>query len=160
MARILYPFPRREMVLRESRDRGVDPWLVAALIRQESAFTADIESGAGAVGFMQVLPATGRELAERAGVEPWSPALLRVPEVNVHLGTHYLVQLLERQGPDLALVLSAYNAGPTRANRWRELPEASDQERFIERIPFGETRGYVKNVLRNAILYQQLYAGK
>lgn len=160
LARVVYPFPHREMVLREARDRGVDPWLVVAIIRQESAFVSDIESGAGAVGFMQVLPPTGAELAEGEGISPWSPALLAVPEVNVHLGTAYLAQLLERHGPDLALVLSAYNAGPTRAARWRELPEANDHERFVERIPFGETRQYVKNVLRNAALYRWLYAGR
>lgn len=158
LVRVVYPFPHREMILRESRDRGVDPWLVAAIIRQESAFTPAIESGAGAVGFMQVLPRTGGELAARQGVSPWSPGLLRVPEVNVHLGTAYLHELLQRYGPDLALVLSAYNAGPTRATRWRELPEANDHERLVERIPYGETRQYVKNVLRNAALYQWLYA--
>ncbi len=160
LARVVYPFPHREMILREARDRGVDPWLVAAIIRQESAFVPGIESGAGAVGFMQLLPRTGAELAAGVGITPWSPSLLRVPEMNVHLGTAYLEQLLERHGPDLALVLSAYNAGPTRAARWRELPEANDHERFIERIPFGETRQYVKNVLRNAALYQWLYAGR
>jgi len=158
LARVVYPFPNREMILREARDRRVDPWLVAAIIRQESAFVPGIESRAGAVGFMQLLPRTGAELAAGEGITPWSPSLLRVPEVNVHLGTAYLEQLLERHGADLALVLSAYNAGPTRAARWRELPEANDHERFIERIPFGETRQYVKNVLRNAALYQWLYA--
>jgi soluble lytic murein transglycosylase len=106
---------------------------------------------------MQVMPETGRGLARSVGPESFTVASLETPEVNLHLGAHFLVDLLARFGPDLPLALSAYNAGPTRAVRWRTFPEAGDPLRFTERIPFGETRGYVKNVTRNLRLYEALW---
>jgi soluble lytic murein transglycosylase len=105
---------------------------------------------------MQVLPPTGRELARTHGPARFQEATLATPEVNLHLGAAFFVDMDRRFGA-LPLVLSAYNAGPTRANRWRRYPEASDPLRFTERIPFEETRGYVKNVRRNIGLYRALY---
>ncbi|MEQ9569115.1 MAG: lytic transglycosylase domain-containing protein, partial [Longimicrobiales bacterium] len=157
LVRIVYPFPYQELVLREAREVGVDPLLLAALIRQESAFVPDIVSSAGAVGLMQVMPGTGRDLARSLGVDNFTTETLESPEVNLHLGARFLVDQLERYGPELPLVLSAYNAGPARANRWRTFPEAGDLLRLTERIPFSETRGYVKNVTRNRRLYEALY---
>lgn len=157
LVRIVYPFPYQELVLREAREVGVDPLLLAALIRQESAFVPDIRSSAGAVGLMQVMPATGRDLARSHGVANFTAETLESPEVNLHLGARFLVDQLGRYGPELPLVLSAYNAGPARANAWRTLPEATDLLRLTERIPFSETRGYVKNVTRNRRLYEALY---
>ncbi|MYK69511.1 MAG: lytic transglycosylase domain-containing protein, partial [Gammaproteobacteria bacterium] len=147
----------RDIIFDEAAKREVDPFLMAALMRQESAFDAEIVSSAGAVGLMQVMPETGRELALREGPRPFSPAALRVADVNLHLGSRYLAQMLARYDGQLPLVLSAYNAGPSRANRWRRLPEASDLQRFTERIPFFETRNYVKSVERNLRVYRWLY---
>jgi soluble lytic murein transglycosylase len=157
LVRIVYPFPYQELVLREAEEVGADPLLLAALIRQESAFVPDIVSSAGAIGLMQVMPSTGRDLARAVGVANFTEETLESPEINLHLGARFLVDQLERYGPELPLVLSAYNAGPARANRWRTFPEASDLLRLTERIPFSETRGYVKNVTRNRRLYEALY---
>ena len=158
LLRIVYPFPNREMVEREAEEWGVDPFLMAGLIRQESAWDRDIVSSAGAVGLMQVMPATGAQLARSIGPEGFSRESLESAEVNLHLGARFLRDMLDRFGPELPLVLSAYNAGPTRASRWRSFPERADPLRFTERIPFTETRGYVKNVTRNRDLYRALYA--
>ncbi len=158
LLRIVYPFPNREMVEREAEEWGVDPFLIAGLIRQESAWDRDIVSAAGAVGLMQVMPSTGRQLARASGLDGFSTESLESAEVNLHLGARFLADMLERFGPELPLVLSAYNAGPTRANRWKNFPEHADPLRFTERIPFTETRGYVKNVTRNRDLYRALYA--
>jgi soluble lytic murein transglycosylase len=157
LARVVFPYPFREMVERAAVERGLDPFLVAAVIRQESAFQSDIESHAGAVGLMQVMPATGRELAGRHGPSPFRDEHLKAPEVSVHLGTAFLRDMHRRYAGDLPLFLSAYNAGPARANRWREFPEVVDDARFTERIPFDETRGYVKLVRRNLTVYAFLY---
>ena len=157
LLKVVYPFPYRELVAREAREWGVDPVMFAAIIRQESAFKADIVSHAGAVGLMQVMPPTGKELARAHGPEGFDPANLETAEVNLHLGAAFFVDMNRRYQGDLPLVLSAYNAGPTRATRWRRYPEASDPPRFTERIPFDETRGYVKNVRRNLGIYQVLY---
>jgi soluble lytic murein transglycosylase len=155
--RVTFPFPYRELVRREAREWGVDPIMLAAIIRQESAFKADIVSRAGAIGLMQVMPPTGAQLARRHGPDPFHEGKLSSPEVNLHLGAAFFVDMSARYDNDLPLVLSAYNAGPTRATRWRAYPEASDPLRFTERIPFDETRGYVKNVRRNLGLYRALY---
>jgi peptidoglycan lytic transglycosylase len=157
LLRVAYPFPYRELVRREAEEWGIDPLVLAAIIRQESAFKADAVSPAGAIGLMQVMPPTGAQLARAHGPRPFSEVTLSTPEVNLHLGAAFFVDMSRRYGGDLALVLSAYNAGPTRANRWRAYPEASDPLRFTERIPFTETRGYVKSVRRNLGLYQALY---
>lgn len=156
LLRILYPFPYRDVITAEARDRDLDPFLVAALIRQESSFQADARSGAGAIGLMQVMPGTGRTLARGSGVRGFTAAMLRQPEVNIHLGTTFIADLARKyRGPQM---LAAYNAGPARADRWRRFPEASDPELFAERIPFDETRGYVKIVQTNARIYRALYA--
>ena len=157
LVRAAYPLPYRNLIFDEAARHEVDPFLMAALMRQESAFDAEIVSSAGAVGLMQVMPATGRELARRGGPNPFSATALRVADVNLRLGSRYLAQMLGRYDGRLPLVLSAYNAGPSRANRWRRLPEASDLQRFTERIPFFETRNYVKSVERNLRIYRWLY---
>ena len=158
LLRVVYPFPYRELVTREARERNIDPILLAALIRQESAFTPAIYSPAGAIGLMQVMPATGRDLARRQGLRGFTAASLETAEINLHLGTRFWLDMEQRYSDgELPLVLSAYNAGPTRARRWRQLPEFEDLLRFTERIPFDETRGYVKNITRNIGLYRFLY---
>ena len=158
LARVVYPFPYRELVTARARELDLDPFLLAGIIRQESAFVPAIVSVAGAIGLMQVMPATGRQLAGRIGPRGFRTETLETPELNVHLGTRFLADMINRYDGDIPLVLSAYNAGPTRANRWRLLPEAKDPLRFTERIPFAETRGYVKNVTRNRALYRWLHA--
>ena len=158
LLRVLYPFPYRELVTREASERNIDPLFLAALIRQESAFTPAIYSPAGAIGLMQVMPATGQAVARSQGIRGFTPESLETAEINLHLGTRFWLDM-ERRYSDgkLPLVLSAYNAGPTRARRWRQLPEFEDLLRFTERIPFDETRGYVKAITRNVGLYQFLY---
>ncbi len=107
---------------------------------------------------MQVMPATGRDLARSQGIRGFTAESLETAEINLHLGTRFLLDMERRYADgELPLVLSAYNAGPTRARRWRQLPESEDPLRFTERIPFVETRGYVKNITRNIGLYQFLY---
>jgi soluble lytic murein transglycosylase len=157
LLRLIYPYPFQDLVRPEAADWGVDPYLVAAVIRRESAFNPTVTSSAGAIGLMQIMPRTGRGLAQAAGMNGYDPELLRQPELNVHLGVRYLASLLQQYQGDLALVLSAYNAGPSRANRWRTLPEARDPELLMERIPFAETRDYVRNVKINLALYRELY---
>jgi soluble lytic murein transglycosylase len=156
LLRIVYPFPHRELIEREARRNGLDPFMVAGLIRQESMFNPIAVSPAGAIGLMQVMPGTGRDLARRAGVSNFDPAQLRQPELNVRLGTLFLADLLRRNG-NQTQAFAAYNAGPTRVARWRTLPEAREEEMFAERIPIAETRDYVKILNFNTRLYRLLY---
>ena len=157
MLRILYPFPYRGIVEAEAREKGLDPFMVAALTRQESLFKARITSPVGARGLMQVMPQTGAAIARGAGIQPWDSELLFQPEINVHLGTRYLADQMRSYRGSLPSVFSAYNAGPLRINEWSSFPEYRDEELFTERIPFRETRDYVKILTRNIALYRALY---
>jgi soluble lytic murein transglycosylase len=157
LLRIIHPFPFQPLVVAEAMEHGMDPYLVAAVIRRESAFNPKVTSSAGAIGLMQIMPATGRGLAREVGLRNYRPELLRQPELNVHLGTRYLSGLHQQYNDHLALVLSAYNAGPGRVARWRRMPEVRDPELFMERIPFSETREYVRHVKLNRALYRELY---
>ena len=157
LIRVTFPLPYFELIRREAVEWGVDPIILAAIIRQESAFKADIVSRAGAIGLMQVMPPTGAQLARVHGPSGFRDAHLASPEVSLHLGAAYFVEMSARYDGVLPLILSAYNAGPTRATRWQRYPEVSDLLRFTERIPFVETRGYVKNVRRNLGIYRVLY---
>ena len=157
LIRVAFPLPYLDLIRREAMEWGVDPIILAAIIRQESAFKADIVSRAGAIGLMQVMPPTGAQLARVHGPSDFQEAHLASPEVSLHLGAAYFVEMSARYDGVLPLILSAYNAGPTRATRWKQYPEISDLLRFTERIPFVETRGYVKNVRRNVGIYGVLY---
>ncbi|UCC71788.1 MAG: transglycosylase SLT domain-containing protein [Gemmatimonadota bacterium] len=157
--RAIYPLAYREIILAEARTRRLDPHLVAAIARQESAFAPDVTSRAGARGLLQLMPETGRWWANRVGLGDYSDELLYHPEINVHLGAAYFAYLQQRYS-ELQLSLIAYNAGPTRARRWRQRPEYRiDPELFAERIPFTETRGYVRNVQSHFRIYRELYTG-
>ena len=155
--RILYPFPFRQMIEAEARANHVDPFTAAALIRQESQFSARATSYVGARGLMQLMPATGRTLAAEVGIDDWDPALLYLPEVNVHLGTRYVGQQVEAYDGSLPAIFGAYNAGPHQVDAWRAFPEFGRAALFTERIPFRETRDYVKILTRNRAIYQGLY---
>jgi soluble lytic murein transglycosylase len=154
---ILYPYAYRPVIEAEARANKLDPFMVAALTRQESTFKARISSPVGARGLMQVMPRTGRGLAQGAGIGGWDEELLFQPEINVHLGTRFLAAQMRQYNGSLPRVFSAYNAGPARVERWRRWPEAVDQELWTERIPFAETRDYVRILRRNIALYRGLY---
>lgn len=157
LLRIVYPFPYRGIIVAEARARGVDPFLAAGLIRQESMFNARAVSPAGAIGLMQVMPATGRTLARQLDIRRFDNDLLKKAEINVHLGMTHLAEQLRAYGGRLPVVLAAYNAGGGRIDRWQQFPEFHDDELFSERIPFAETRDYVKIVQNNARIYAALY---
>lgn len=154
--RVVFPFPDRELVEAEAAEFGLDPFLVAAVIRQESAFDPAAVSRAGARGLMQLMPATARGLARRHRLD-WNNRFLTVADANVHVGAAHLATLLSRYHQRLIPTLAAYNAGSTPVQRWLRYPEASDPFAFVERIPYRETRGYVRTVLRNRALYAALY---
>ncbi|MDH5511563.1 MAG: lytic transglycosylase domain-containing protein, partial [Nitrospinota bacterium] len=142
---------------------NIDPLLPLAVIRQESAFNHKALSSANAIGLMQIVPNTGKlmyklmKLDESTG-EPFSRERLYDPEVNIAIGVAYLSRLLERYNGSMALALAAYNAGEPTVDRWVKKMDAPNQEEFIEMIPYSETRGYVKNVLRNLVLYRNIYS--
>ncbi|MDQ6736440.1 MAG: lytic transglycosylase domain-containing protein [Gemmatimonadota bacterium] len=154
--RLLYPVAARDTIVTEARDAGIDPALVAGLIRQESSFNPRAVSPAGARGLMQLMPSVAATIAPSANIAPWSAAMLYDPGVNIELGVRHLAPLLRGQ-PNVARSLAAYNAGGSRVARWSGRRGSDDPEMFTERIPFSETRDYVKSVLRNRGFYRALY---
>jgi len=151
---LAYPAAYREHVLSAAEATGIDPYLILAVMREESRFDPDVVSFAGATGLMQVLPSTARFVIRGQAVTPTD--LVR-PDVNVRVGAVYLRRMLSRFGGDLILALAAYNAGPGAAARFaRVLPRSSEAE-FIERIPIDETRTYVRRVLESYGIYRWLY---
>jgi soluble lytic murein transglycosylase len=154
--RALYPAPFLTVIVAESRRNELDPALFAALIRQESWYNPRATSGAGARGYAQVMPSVGRAVARSLDFPHWDPALLYEPEASITLGARHLAASLRRYR-DEPRALAAYNAGQSRVRRWDRKLGVEDVEVFIERIPFVETRDYVRIVLRNRELYRALY---
>lgn len=158
LLRVVFPFPYRELLLDEAERVEIEPWLLAGLVRQESSFNPEAQSWVGARGLSQIMPATGAWLAPGVGVRAFAPELLNVPEINLRMGARYLRDQLKRYRGARDLALAAYNAGPSRADRWkRELGYGRDVDAFRDKIPFDETRHYVKVVIRNAEVYRRLY---
>lgn len=156
VVRAVFPWPNRELIEREAAEFDLDPYLLAGLIRHESGFAAAARSRAGAVGAMQLMPATARELARRLGL-PWSDAMRAVSDANIHVGSAHLAGLLARYRGDPIPTIAAYNAGGTPVSRWLRTPGAGDRLLFVERIAYPETQGYVRTVWRNGQLYRALY---
>jgi len=153
---LLYPVAYADVIRAEAATRGVDAALVAALIHQESSFNPRAASRAGALGLMQVLPSVGASIARTARVNPFERVLLFQPDVNIRLGAIHLDAML-RQYPHIVYALAAYNAGGSPVRRWRQKAGSTDPELFIERIPYDETRDYVRILLRNQATYKALY---
>jgi soluble lytic murein transglycosylase len=154
--RLLYPLLDRKQLEKAAKANDLDPALVAGMFRLESNFTAHAVSVANARGLMQVLPSVGREVATAIKFPLWDSALLTDPDANLQLGTAHLAAYTKQYGP-LARVLAAYNAGGSRVTRWATKAGMDDPELFTERIPFDETRDYVRIVQRNAEIYRVLY---
>jgi soluble lytic murein transglycosylase len=142
-------------VRRYAEQNGVDPMLVAGLIKQESIFQNDAISRAGAIGLMQVLPKTGRKMARRLKLR-YSREKLFDPEYNIQVGTLYLSDLLKQFGsPEAAL--AAFNAGEDRIGAWQAERAYEEVAELVESVPFTETREYIQIVRRNAEVYRMLY---
>ena len=136
---------------------GLDPYLVASLIRQESEFNPAAVSRANAVGLMQLLPRTGKAVAHQERLKRYSPSQLYTAPVNLELGTLYFRGMVDKFGGSFEYALAAYNAGSDRVEEWLGEGKYRDAQEFVESIPFTETREYVQAIMRNASVYRQLY---
>ncbi|HKW01332.1 MAG TPA: transglycosylase SLT domain-containing protein [Vicinamibacterales bacterium] len=153
---VIFPVDYWSLIYKYATARSLDPYLMAALIAQESTFEADVKSGANAWGLMQVLPSTGRQYAARLGIKPFRTARLTEPETNIRIGMAYFADLV-RQFGDIAPALAAYNAGDDRASRWLAERPGLSRDEFIDDIPFPETQNYVKRIIGQAEDYRLLY---
>ena len=153
----LFPKPFWGDLKHSSEENGLDPYLVASLIRQESEFNPNAVSRANAVGLMQLLPKTGKLLAKEVKMKRYSASQLYTPAVNLQLGTRYFRGMVDKFGGSFEYALAAYNAGSDRVEEWLGEGKYRDPQEFVESIPFTETREYVQAILRNANVYKQIY---
>lgn len=151
---VRFPLLHEQLVRRYAAKRVLDPSVIYSIIRTESAFMEDARSPAGALGLMQIMPATGRETARRIGAKYSSARDLLDPVNNVTIGSAYLKQMLSRFDGSFSLAAAAYNAGPHRVRTWRPKKGCVPADIWIDTIPFTETRRYVRRASFYATVYQ------
>jgi soluble lytic murein transglycosylase len=154
---LLFPLPYRGDLEAAASNHGLDPFLVAGLIRQESEFNPAALSVARAYGLTQVLPATGKRFARKEGIPRFSAAVLLQPAANLRIGTSIILSMMDQNNGSVEQTLAAYNAGPNRVTEWLTWANYREPAEFVESIPFTETRDYVQAVMRNADMYRRLY---
>ena len=157
--KVLFPVEYWPQIRRYSAERNLDPYMMAALIAQESNFTADVRSSANAYGLMQLLPSTGRQYAKSLHLSKrFSISMLTSADTNLKMGIAYFADLLHQFGGGAHLALATYNAGPGRVYRWMSERPGIERDEFIDDIPFPETQNYVKRILGTAEDYRRLYS--
>ena len=157
LRQVLFPLVYWDLIRKHAQIYDIDPYVIAALIGQESTFDPEARSVANAIGLMQVVPATGRRLATALRIPRFRTADLTKPEINIRLGILYFARLV-RQFGGTHYALASYNAGENRIVRWKAERPGMDQDEFIDDIPFPETQNYVKRILGTAEDYRMLYA--
>ncbi len=155
--RKLYPRYYAKAVNKYAKLYNVDTFLVAAMILEESRYNADAVSWAGAIGLMQIMPATGRELAQQLKVRRFRTSMLKQPDINIRMGTKYIGDLNSWFDNNPMLVIGAYNGGPGRMKRWVSTKNIKDIDLFVEKIAIRETRLHIKKVIDSYDNYVQLY---
>jgi soluble lytic murein transglycosylase len=156
---VIFPVDYWPLLQKYAKERNLDPFLVAALVAQESNFDPVVVSHANAYGLMQVLPSTGRSYARKLGVKPFSAKRLTEVEVNVRIGTQIFADTIRKFG-GVPYALAAYNAGDSRVRGWQRDKPGLPQDEFIDDIPFPETQNYVKRILGTAEDYRALYSAQ
>jgi len=156
---ILLPRPYWTTLENDARANGLDPYLVAALIRQESEFNPGAVSRANAYGLMQLLPSVGKSLSKKDGQRHFKTNDLLDPTINLQLGTQDLRKSIDHYGGQVDYALAAYNAGDSPVHQWISVNNYKDIAEWVESIPYTETREYVQAIVRNRELYQQVYEG-
>ncbi len=154
--RILFPQPYWSTIKSEAEKNGLDPYMVASLIRQESEFNPGAISRANAYGLMQLLPSVGKSMAREEGIRRFATNDLLAPDTNIRLGTRYLRQTLDKFNSQPEYTFAAYNAGDNRVTDWQAIGNYKGMDEFVESIPFTETREYVQAIIRNEEIYREL----
>ncbi|MGA8528280.1 MAG: transglycosylase SLT domain-containing protein [Acidobacteriaceae bacterium] len=154
--RILFPQMYWSDIKADAEKNGLDPYMVASLIRQETEFNPSAISNRSAYGLMQLLPSVGRAMAREEGIHHFETSELLNPATNIRLGTLYLRQMLEKFNNQPEYAFAAYNAGDDRVTDWQSIGNYHGMDEFVESIPFTETREYVQAILRNEQIYREL----
>jgi soluble lytic murein transglycosylase len=154
---VTLPLRHEDIIRQQSADKNLDPALVAGIIYAESRFT-DATSHAGARGLMQITPATADYIAHKSGGTKFEQGDLATPQINISYGSWYLRYLLDRYDGNVVLALCAYNGGEGNVDKWLQEAHVADTAFTLERVPFAETREYVRRVLDARTSYRKQYA--
>lgn len=152
----IYPQKYSEYVEKYAQECGIDPLLIYSIIKAESNFKDDAKSNSNAIGLMQVMLSTAQEMGESLEIEQITEEKLYNPEINIKIGVKYFKSLLEKYN-NYNLAIIAYNAGMGNLDSWIEKGIIDEQGENIENIPFSETKNYVKKILQNYRIYQEIY---
>ncbi len=157
LRRLLYPFAFAQTIFEQSARHHVDPYLLVAIIREESRFDARALSAASARGLTQFVQPTAETVASAVGLGDIGPHDLYRPTVSISLGAAYVARLLRELGGDEQPAVAAYNAGPAAARLWRSYCYSDEPAEYFSKISYGETRGYVRKVLGSWARYREIY---
>ena len=157
LRRMLYPLHYEQLVEKYAKQYNVDTALIFAMILEESRYRKDAISWAGAIGLMQIMPATGRQLARQLNIHRFRTSMLKIPEVNSRMGTKYIGYLNSIFDGNAMLVTGAYNGGPGRMRRWLDSKNIKDLDEFVEKITIRETRLHIKKVINSYDNYVEIY---
>lgn len=145
---MISPIFYKELIYKYSETYELDPLLASAVIKVESNFQPYAKSSRGAMGLMQIMPETGKEMARKLKIKPFAVSDLNNPEINLRIGLYYLAHLKKQFNGDVYLTLAAYNGGSANVQKW--LAEKKiDRDGVVDQIPFEETKGFVQKVMRN-----------
>ena len=158
--RFVYLWPYQEEIIEYSKKNNLDPFLVAAVIKNESGFRIEAKSKPGAVGLMQIMPDTGKWIANEMGIQNFQMAKLAEAETNIRMGCWYLSELEYEFGHNRVLMLTAYNAGRGNTRNWMEEYNWDNDFGSIDAIPYVDTREYVRKVLHDRGQYYKLYKNR
>lgn len=153
----MYPKEYSEYVYKYSEENNIDPLLTFAIIKAESNFNPEATSNSNAIGLMQVLETTAKEVMQNKTEENFSKEILFNAEDNIKIGTTYFAYLLDKYNGNIALALTAYNAGIGKVDNWIENGIIKEDGSDIENIPYKETNNYVRKILRDYKIYKRLY---
>lgn len=156
--RTIYPVHYEDLIQKYSAEYEVDPYLVTAIIKNESKFDPNAVSKKDAKGLMQIAPITGEWAAEKLNIENYSEDRLFDPELNIKIGIWYLTVLKQEFGDNIENIVAGYNAGNGNLKKWLENPEYSKDGKTLNEIPFNETKIYQKKVLRDYRIYRKIYS--
>ncbi|HHU75984.1 MAG TPA: lytic transglycosylase domain-containing protein [Firmicutes bacterium] len=159
-ARLIYPYPYKDLIVHEADKYGLDPLLIVSIIRVESGFKEGATSDKGARGLMQIMPDTGFWIAEQIGLDDFSKDKIYEPNINVLLGTWYLNDLLQQFDTGLYPALAAYNGGRGHVKKWLDSGIWDGGKETLDDIPFAETRSFVGKVICTYGRYQRIYGGE
>lgn len=158
--KLLYPLEHKEVIIKYGQLHQIDPPLIAALIKTESNFEPNAESGKGAKGLMQITPSTGEWIAQTIGMKSFDESMLFDPEMNIRLGSWYIEYLTDYYDGSFDLVFAAYNGGSGNVDKWLKDKSLSSDGRSLDVIPFSETENFVKKLRKNYTVYKRIYEWK